>query len=279
MVEGPVCIRLHFGMSGSLHLDSSKPRSNRAVLRLCVEFEGGRSFTVYGGDEYGSCGLFDVKVAYFKARGPLKSLDVCGPDFDKVKALERVLEEGDKVICVAIMDQMVLPGVGNIIKQESLHRAGMNPLRKVGDFSEDEIARLVDILRWFSMEWLKGTRPESKVYDRTNCADCGGSVMVRKDNSVGARVTFWCEECCSGGGGGGERKGCRAEFMWADGSFPTCGCGGGKSRIRMAKKGANSGKWFFACWKGKGEGECGFFQWANAQFLEQQFGPHLTPLK
>jgi formamidopyrimidine-DNA glycosylase len=50
---------------------------------------------------------------------------------------------------------MVLPGVGNIIKQESLHRAGMNPLRKVGDFSEDEIARLVDILRWFSMEWLK----------------------------------------------------------------------------------------------------------------------------
>ena len=50
------------------------------------------------------------------------------------------------------------------------------------------------------------------------------------------------------------RKGCGAEFMWADGGFPACGCGG-KSRIRMAKKGVNCGKWFFACGKKKGDGE------------------------
>ena len=195
-----VCIRLHFGMSGSLHLNSSRPRSTRAVRLLHVAFEGGKSLSVYGGDEYGSCRMFDVQEAYFKARGPLEHLDVCGPAFDPVMAKRRVMEEEGKVVCVAIMDQVgsgkpvsrgggepsedplqirrqlleaetlrsslrfplpqnVLPGVGNIIKQESLHRARLHPLRKVSDISEDDIARLVEVIRWFSMEWLKVRLP------------------------------------------------------------------------------------------------------------------------
>ena len=37
----------------------------------------------------------------------------------------------ERLICDVILDQLILPGVGNIIKNEALFDAGINPLTKV----------------------------------------------------------------------------------------------------------------------------------------------------
>ena len=40
----------------------------------------------------------------------------------------------ERLICDVILDQLILPGVGNIIKNEALFDAGINPLTKVTHF-------------------------------------------------------------------------------------------------------------------------------------------------
>ena len=103
----------------------------------------------------------------------------------------------DQLVCDALLDQGVLPGVGNIIKNEALHRARVAPDRKVGDLSEDEVKAVVRELRSYARAWLAGRRPPFLVYDKAACGDCGGAVSVSKGAATAGRVTFHCAACCA----------------------------------------------------------------------------------
>lgn len=45
--------------------------------------------------------------------------------------MEAVKREGARMLCDVLLDQAVLPGVGNIIKNEALFDSGLNPAVKV----------------------------------------------------------------------------------------------------------------------------------------------------
>jgi formamidopyrimidine-DNA glycosylase len=47
------------------------------------------------------------------------------------------------MIADVVLDQDKFPGVGNIIKIEGLHRAGVHPRRIVSTLSLDELCRLI----------------------------------------------------------------------------------------------------------------------------------------
>lgn len=48
----------------------------------------------------------------------LIDLDICSPTFDASRATHTIMEHSERLICDVILDQLVLPGVGNIIKNE-----------------------------------------------------------------------------------------------------------------------------------------------------------------
>lgn len=48
----------------------------------------------------------------------LKSLDICDDAFSHKRAVEALWEQMDRQICNVLLDQDLLPGVGNIIKNE-----------------------------------------------------------------------------------------------------------------------------------------------------------------
>lgn len=137
--------------------------------------------------------------------------DVCGPYFSKDAVFQTLFShrhqnKQPKNISDAILDQALFPGVGNIIKVESLHRAQIDPRRFLSSLSEDELHSLIQHCRDFSMYWLKrGRTPIKLVYNKTVCGTChnasvkmqkiGGDIGISGDRKGLTRVTFWCSIC------------------------------------------------------------------------------------
>ena len=75
------------------------------------------------------------------------TLDICWAQFDATRAFQKILEVNnqERIVADVMMDQEVLPGVGNIIKNEACFNAGVNPLSMIRDVPEDVIRRLVGV--------------------------------------------------------------------------------------------------------------------------------------
>ena len=112
-------------------------------------------------------------------------------------------------IKAALLDQSVVAGVGNIYADESLHRAGVRPLRPAGSLSEAEAARLHREIRAVLTEATEGGGTTSdnyvdaqgragryapRVYDRGGqpCQGCGRALTRIR---VTGRGTVYCESC------------------------------------------------------------------------------------
>ena len=48
----------------------------------------------------------------------MQSLDICSDQFDPQRALALVIQQTSRQVCDVLLDQQILPGVGNIIKNE-----------------------------------------------------------------------------------------------------------------------------------------------------------------
>ena len=73
------------------------------------------------------------------------SLNICRAQFDATRAFLKILESKnqERIVADVLMDQEVLPGVGNIIKNEACFNAGVNPLSMINQLPEGVIRRLV----------------------------------------------------------------------------------------------------------------------------------------
>lgn len=61
----------------------------------------------------------------------MKELDVCSSEFSFLRAESEVKKQKGRMLGDVLMDQNVLPGVGNIIKNEALFDSGLHPAVKV----------------------------------------------------------------------------------------------------------------------------------------------------
>ncbi|KAG7156089.1 endonuclease 8-like 3-like [Homarus americanus] len=93
----------------------------------------------------------------------LIDLDICSPTFDAKRATRTIMEHSERLICDVILDQLVLPGVGNIIKNEC---------RKEG----------------------KNLHKFMNVYKKGKCVECGGQLIKCKIGEYD-RLTFFCQAC------------------------------------------------------------------------------------
>lgn len=64
----------------------------------------------------------------------MESLDVCSPKFSFLRAEHEIKQQNTRMLCDVLLDQAVLPGVGNIIKNEALFDSGLHPALKVGEY-------------------------------------------------------------------------------------------------------------------------------------------------
>jgi formamidopyrimidine-DNA glycosylase len=178
--DGPV-LGLHLGMAGRLVVDEPPALNNWD--RFALEFEDG-----------GRLALRDKRRLGRAMLEP--DLSRLGPDAAEVSREGfRARVAGSRApIKARLMDQATVAGVGNLLADETLWRAGIDPRRPAEDLSEAELDYLRRALRAATRDAIRkgGVHTGQLISERRSggrCPGCGGVLARAK---VGGRTTFWC---------------------------------------------------------------------------------------
>ncbi len=133
--------------------------------------------------------------------------DILGEDWDPAEALRRLLADPSRPVGVALLDQRVMAGLGNLYRTEICFVLGVTPWTPVGTLTDP--ARIPDLARRMLM--VNRDRPEQVttgsmrpdrrhwVFERRTCARCGSPVATaRQGPATQERITYWCPVCQSG---------------------------------------------------------------------------------
>jgi endonuclease-8 len=138
----------------------------------------------------------DARLAHL---GP----DLCRPDADLDEAARRLatIPATATEIGVALLDQRVAAGIGNVYKSETLFVAGVDPFAPVSDLSPATRRRLIANAARLLRANLDGPRRRTvpgglAVYGRTGrpCRRCATPIRGRRQGEQ-ARMTYWCPTC------------------------------------------------------------------------------------
>ncbi|XP_078413738.1 endonuclease 8-like 3 [Cetorhinus maximus] len=192
---GLTTLRVHFGMNGSLHINSSESR-HKVGAAAVLEIQLSNDLICF----------FDSTVDVRNASECkqkvklLEELDVCSAKFNCSRAENELKQYGARMICDVLLDQTVLPGVGNIIKNESMFDSGFHPAVKIWRLSAEQIHHLVKMTRDFTLLFYKcrkvgpALHKHYKVYKRSSCGQCNGKITVCRLGE-NKRMTYFCSHC------------------------------------------------------------------------------------
>ena len=197
---------IHLGMSGSFDVDRGEREPHRhdhVVFRMSsgatVTFNDPRRF-----------GLMDIAAHGRLERYP--ALRAMGPEplsteFD-AETLARACRGKKVPLKLALLDQRVVAGLGNIYASEALHRARLSPRRRAVTIAtatgapRETSRRLAAAIKAVLTEAIERTRSDSsgssrfRVYDRAGAvcrsSRCAGTI-VRIVQA--GRSTFYCPTC------------------------------------------------------------------------------------
>jgi formamidopyrimidine-DNA glycosylase len=199
----------HLGMSGRWRVD---PAELLPHDHLVIATAAGRRLALNDPRRFGSVDLVptaDVPAfSAFAALGP----EPLGPELTGAY-LRQVLAGKRTSIKLALLDQRVVAGLGNIYVCEALYHARIHPRRAAGRISLQRLDRLVDAIHDVLDAAIAAggsslrdyARPDGElgyfskhfaVYGRDGAAcGCGGTVHRYAE---GGRSTFWCPACQRG---------------------------------------------------------------------------------
>lgn len=180
-------IRIHLLMFGSYEIDEqTKPDRN---LRIGLSFKNGKAF-------FYTC---SVKILPLEKLDEIDwSADVMSEKWKPANAKSKLKQNPEMLICDALMDQDIFSGVGNIIKNEALFRASVQPESKVGKIPAKQLNAIVKEARNYSFDFLKWKMKDElsrhwKAYQQKTCPKCGEK-LVKKSTGKTKRTSFFCEK-------------------------------------------------------------------------------------
>ena len=133
---------------------------------------------------------FDQRIA---GLGP----DILAGEFDDAAFLRRLRgDDQTRGIGDALLDQRIVAGIGNIWKSEGCFDAGIDPWRRVTEVSDEEALAIVHAARPRMLASADGPgyARDLRVYRRSRCSRCGGTVRARGQGDDN-RTTYWCPAC------------------------------------------------------------------------------------
>jgi endonuclease VIII len=205
-VQGGLTLHTHFRMDGSWHLYRPGQRRTggpdwqvRAVLHTEPWEAVGYRLPVV---ELLPTAQEDDVVGHL---GP----DLLGPDWDAEEALRRLRADPAREVGLALLDQRVLAGLGNLYRTEVLFLRGLSPWTTVADVADlpalvETGRRLMDANK---ARWEQSTTGSLRngemhwVFERTGrpCRRCGTRIRSAEQGQAPyARLTYWCPRCQPG---------------------------------------------------------------------------------
>ena len=193
-------LHTHMQMSGAWYLyRPGEPwRKPRAAVRALIEVPGAVAVCF-------SAPV--VELLYereLRAHPRLSALgpDLCSPNADLDDALARLARlDPDTPIGVALLDQRVACGVGNVYKSETLFARRVDTFARVGDLDGRARRALLEKASELLRRNLEGGPRVTyqgwlAVYERAGrpCPRCGAPIRSRRQGEA-ARTTYWCPSC------------------------------------------------------------------------------------
>ena len=212
--SGDLILLTHMLMSGSWHIyRPGEPwQAPRSHMRIVIETAAMVAVA------------FKVPVAEFHTARSLarrEGFNRLGPaplaaDFDAAAAIANLASRPDLELGLALLDQKLMAGLGNVFKSEVAFACGLNPFRTVGTLSPGQLEQLVAVSRKFLQANVAHTSGEHNVslvpfrrttgrtdleenlwvYGRAGkpCRRCATPIRSAKHRADG-RVSFWCPVC------------------------------------------------------------------------------------
>jgi formamidopyrimidine-DNA glycosylase len=189
--DGPV-VGLRFGMSGRLLVDGAagvndliyaSNRDNPAWDRFALRFDDGGDLKIRDPRRLGG-----VELDPDERR--------LGPDVLDIRpaALAGALAGSTAPLKARLLDQARLAGIGNLIADETLWRAGLSPLRPAGSLTPAELRRLHRHLKGTVADFLErgGSHTGDLMEQRRRGGVCPRDGTPLNRDVVGTRTTWWC---------------------------------------------------------------------------------------
>jgi formamidopyrimidine-DNA glycosylase len=191
IISSRKAVLLHFGMTGSLHWATTRHRHDRIVFWFG---DGELSYRDMRK-------LHGLRLAHSQddVRRVLAEL---GPDAAELSLAELrdQLNGLRRQVKPALVDQIIVAGLGNLLADEILWRARIHPRRSCAQLEPEDVARLHARMRTVLRQsipqgrvpprktWLTGRRDEKS----GSCPRCGTTLAHGR---VGGRGTTWCPQC------------------------------------------------------------------------------------
>ena len=197
------CLLVHLGMTGKW-----VPRSGdkRKHARMSLRLDNGQWLDFLDPRKFGRVRLLPADAL----ESDPEVLRI-GPDAlllsERPRTLHPILQRTRRAIKVALLDQSLLAGVGNIYAAEALHRVRVDPRMAadtLGPRKSAALARALGAVMTESLEretneeitYLQEAKASNpfEVYGREGepCMRCGGEIRRFVQQ---ARSTFWCPRC------------------------------------------------------------------------------------
>jgi formamidopyrimidine-DNA glycosylase len=296
-------LRLHFGMSGSERVVKLTGESDLSTLSRHSNPRKKYAGSILFQDL--ALSLFDSTIAS-RTLSQIASVenrltrDVMSTRFS-VEAVVEILRNDSRAIMDSTMDQVTLPGVGNVIKCEAIFLTKIHPNTPTQDIAGTTLKILVSNLRKVAQTWYYCTKKSrdlnKRVYGKPFCGDCQGSINLVRDGDF-HRITYYCSRCQPILPHNTRRDNNenvhalqQSSVNHTDGrhAMPDpqeallevlkqqmCRCKRLATLQRVRKEGSNIGRLFWSCpvrqttfrqpLESRSSKNCGFFQWADTLF-------------
>src|SRR6266513_305501 len=193
--NGDVWLRLHFGMTGSLHYFKNDEQAPRHARVLFV-FAGNRRLAFDDQRRFGQLGLLKDVDEFLKKR----ALGPDALDLD-LRGFRKILGNRRGAVKSVLMNQQLIAGIGNIYADEILFRARMHPATEISSLGDKALTKLFRATRYIlnraiaakadvnqiPRSWLLPHRGKGG-----KCPRCGRKLRSAK---IGGRTAWFCAHC------------------------------------------------------------------------------------
>ncbi len=207
--SGHKTLIVHLGMSGRMTI-ADAPAARQKHDHLVISFADGAYLTFNDARRFG---LIDLVETGKEESHPL--FQKLGPEpleksFTPAR-LAQQLEGRKTALKVALLDQSVVVGVGNIYASEALFLAGIHPLSPAGEVTEAQAERLAVAVKQVLGAAIKSGGSTLRDYIQTDgktgyfqhrfvvygregepCRECAVAI---EHQVMGGRATFYCPNC------------------------------------------------------------------------------------
>ncbi len=202
MRVGNYSIHSHLKMEGSWHVYRTGTRWRRPAWQARIIVETTQYSAI--GFQLGVLEVVD-RIGEEEVVGYLGP-DLLGPGWDAAEACRRITADGERPIGLALLDQTVMAGLGNVYRNELCFLSGVLPTRPVGEIPN--IAKLValshrlidankDRTERTTTGKLRGETAFVSRREGRPCLRCG--TVIRRgtlgEDELQLRDTYWCPNC------------------------------------------------------------------------------------